>query len=219
MGCIFRTLSDWFCERLSRCQAGLKTCVSKCATVPRQARWMTVSARLTPPPSRCWSRTKSGLYEVRDADDHELHGPDNFFAAALHALPDAEREALGYQINQWETLKQSVLRSPLSHDRFRSILADNPLRKPKYDPETMKLRGGMQGFSQNLRRVGGTPDRARTAPVASPRLERNRHSNLSGAQRQREHTRGASGGSLKPSSINSTAAFDAGWIHPSTRSA
>jgi len=100
-------------------------------------------------------KNEEGLYEARNADDHELHGPDNFFAAALHALPDAEREALGYQINQWETLKQSVLRSPLSHDRFRSILADNPLRKPKYDPDTMKLRGGMQGFSQQLRRVGG----------------------------------------------------------------
>lgn len=100
-------------------------------------------------------KNEDGLYEARDADDHELHGPDNLIAAVLHALPDAEREALGYQINQWQTLRQSVLRSPLSHHRFRTILADNPLRKPKYDPETMKLRGGMQGFPQSLRRVAG----------------------------------------------------------------
>jgi hypothetical protein len=98
-------------------------------------------------------KNEDGLYEARDEHDHELHVPDNLFAAVLHALPDAERDALGYQINQWETLGQSVHRSPLSHDRFRTTLADNPLRKPKYDPETMKLRGGMQGFTQRLRRV------------------------------------------------------------------
>lgn len=100
-------------------------------------------------------KNEDGLYEARDEDDHELHGPDNLFAAVLHALPDAERDALGYQINQWRTLRQSVQRFPLSHDRFRAILADNPLRKPKFDPATMKLRGGMEGFSQQFRRVTG----------------------------------------------------------------
>ena len=57
-------------------------------------------------------RNEDGLYAARDEDDRELHGPDGLFAAVLHALPDAEREALGYQINQWQTLRQSVQRSP-----------------------------------------------------------------------------------------------------------
>jgi len=99
-------------------------------------------------------KNEDGLYEARDEDDRELHGPDNLFAAVLHALPNAERDALGYQINQWQTLRQAVQRSPLNHDSFRPSLVDNPLRKPQYDPQTMKLRGGMEGFSQ-LRRVAG----------------------------------------------------------------
>ncbi len=48
-------------------------------------------------------KNEDGLYEARDEDDRELHGPDNLFAAVLHALPNAERDALGYQINQWQT--------------------------------------------------------------------------------------------------------------------
>ncbi|MGE8186728.1 NEL-type E3 ubiquitin ligase domain-containing protein [Pseudomonas sp. NPDC086278] len=91
-------------------------------------------------------RNENGLYEARNDNDHELHGPDSLFAAVLHALPDAEREALGYRINQSEALKQAVLRSPLSHETFRAILAEHPLRRLKFDPETMKLRGGMRGF-------------------------------------------------------------------------
>ncbi|MHC8289216.1 dermonecrotic toxin domain-containing protein [Pseudomonas sp. XS1P51] len=100
-------------------------------------------------------KNQDGLYEARSADDHVLHGPDNLFAAVLHALPDAERDALGYTISQTETLRQIVQRSPLSHDKLRAILADNPAQRLKYDPETMKLRGGMQGFSQTLRRATG----------------------------------------------------------------
>jgi Leucine-rich repeat (LRR) protein len=96
-------------------------------------------------------KNEDGLYEARSEDDHELHGPDNVLAAVLHALPDAEREALGYQINQWEALGQAVRRSPLNHEKFRAILADHPVRRLKFDPETMKLRGGMQGF----RRLSG----------------------------------------------------------------
>ncbi|MHC8331051.1 dermonecrotic toxin domain-containing protein [Pseudomonas sp. LB3P25] len=100
-------------------------------------------------------KNEDGLYAARSEDDHELHGPDNLLAAVLHALPDAEREALGYEINQWQTIRLAVLRSPLTHDKFRVILADNPVRTLKFDPETMHLRGGMQGFSQGLRRASG----------------------------------------------------------------
>lgn len=100
-------------------------------------------------------QNEDGLYEARDEDDHELHGPDNLFAAVLHALPDAEREALGFQINQWAALRQAVQRSPLAHDKLKVILADNPVRTLKFDPETMKLRGGMQGFPLRLRQVAG----------------------------------------------------------------
>jgi hypothetical protein len=89
---------------------------------------------------------QDGLYEARDSHDQHLHGENTLYAAILHALPDAEREALGFEINQGELLRNSVARSPLSHDRFRSILRENPLRRPAFDREHMRLRGGMPGY-------------------------------------------------------------------------
>jgi hypothetical protein len=93
-------------------------------------------------------------YNARDADDHHLHGADDLFSSVLHALPDAERKALGYEINQGAILKHTVQNAPLARDRLRPMLADNPLRKPAYDPETMKLRGGMPA-TQGIRRSTG----------------------------------------------------------------
>ncbi len=97
--------------------------------------------------------SKSGKYEARDADDLHLNSPNDLYVSVLHALPDAERDALGYQINQGATLKQAVLQGPFARDRFTALLADNPVRKPHYDPLTMRLRGGMRGISHGLRRV------------------------------------------------------------------
>lgn len=99
--------------------------------------------------------SENGKYEARDANDLHLYGPDDLYGSILHALPDAERDALGYQINQGATLKQAVLQDPLPRDRFTALLADNPVRKPHYDPLTMRLRGGMRGVSQGLGQVTG----------------------------------------------------------------
>jgi len=96
-----------------------------------------------------------GLYEARDVADRHLHGADTLFASVLHALPDAQRSALGYEINQGAALRHAVQRAPMARDALRLILADNPIRKPFYDPETMKLRGGMQGYFQALRADSG----------------------------------------------------------------
>lgn len=87
-----------------------------------------------------------GKFEARDAQDQHLHGADELYGAVLHALPDAERKALGYEINQGTQLKDAVQRQPLDHERFAEILQDASVRKPAYDPQTMKLRGGMQGY-------------------------------------------------------------------------
>nr|WP_180204061.1 DUF6543 domain-containing protein [Pseudomonas sp. SbOxS1]NYU03887.1 hypothetical protein [Pseudomonas sp. SbOxS1] len=99
--------------------------------------------------------SENGQYEARDADDLHLHGPDDLYASVLHALPDAERDALGYQINQGATLKQTIQQAPLPRDRFNVLLADNPIRKPSYDPVTMRLRGGMRGAFRGLDQARG----------------------------------------------------------------
>ncbi|MGL6244006.1 dermonecrotic toxin domain-containing protein [Pseudomonas sp.] len=95
-----------------------------------------------------------GSYEARDAENNHLHGADDLFSSVLHALPDAERRALGFEINQGATLKRAVQDAPLARDKLRPMLADNPLRKPAYDPETMKLRGGMFA-PQGIQRLTG----------------------------------------------------------------
>ena len=91
---------------------------------------------------------EDGRYQARDERDQHLHGSDDFFASLLHALPDNERMALGYDIFEGERLRSDVRRSPLDRQQFESLLNEHPLRKPAYDPQTMRLRGGMQGYRQ-----------------------------------------------------------------------
>jgi len=87
-----------------------------------------------------------GGYQARDESNQHLHGTDDFFASLLRALPDKERRALGYDIFEGERLKLDLQRSPLDREQFESVLSEYPVRKPAYDPETMRLRGGMRGY-------------------------------------------------------------------------
>ncbi|MBK5397899.1 hypothetical protein JFU47_14480 [Pseudomonas sp. TH39(2020)] len=93
---------------------------------------------------------EDGLYQARDADDQHLHGTDDLYASVLHALPDTQRTALGYEVHEGVQLKDAVRRSPLSHERMEPILLEQPIRKPVYDPKTMRLRGGMLGYFREL---------------------------------------------------------------------
>ncbi|WP_130903995.1 NEL-type E3 ubiquitin ligase domain-containing protein [Pseudomonas sp. Sample_22] len=104
---------------------------------------------------------EDGLYQARDANDHHLHGTDDLYASVLHALPDNERNALGYDIHENARLKEAVRRSPLSHEQFEPILLEQPIRKPLYDLQAMRLPGGMLGYLREL--VGG---RAEQSPQA-----------------------------------------------------
>ncbi|ROM96105.1 dermonecrotic toxin domain-containing protein [Pseudomonas brassicacearum] len=97
--------------------------------------------------------SEDGQYQARDDEDNHLHGPDNLYASVLHALPDVERNALGYEINQGTQLRHAIQKAPLPRDSLSSLLADSPIRKPAYDPATMKLRGGMQGITQGVRQL------------------------------------------------------------------
>jgi len=89
---------------------------------------------------------ENGLYSARDEQGLHLHSAEDLYSAVLHALPDKQRQALGFDIFQGERLKHAIQRSPLSHEQFERVLLDNPIRKPAYDPENMRLRGGMQGY-------------------------------------------------------------------------
>ncbi|KAF2392514.1 dermonecrotic toxin domain-containing protein [Pseudomonas frederiksbergensis] len=92
---------------------------------------------------------EEGTFEARDHRDQHLHGADDIYSAVLHALPDAEREALGFEIVEGARLKETVQRQPLAREELSSILEDYPTFKPAYDPEHMKLPGGMWGYRFN----------------------------------------------------------------------
>lgn len=91
---------------------------------------------------------EQGLHHARDEQAQHLHGADDFYAAVLHALPDSERKALGFEIYQGDKLKQAIQRTPLIQERFAPVLEQFPIRKPAYDPTVMRLRGGMPIFSR-----------------------------------------------------------------------
>ena len=53
-------------------------------------------------------------YSARDALNQELHGPDDLYSALLHALPDRERNQLGFpHVGQGGELKARVHQAPL----------------------------------------------------------------------------------------------------------
>ncbi|MGF6088419.1 dermonecrotic toxin domain-containing protein [Pseudomonas sp. 18173] len=91
---------------------------------------------------------EQGKYEARDALDQHLHGADNLFAAVLHALPDSQRVALGFEIHESARLERLVRARPLARSKLEPMLLANPIRKPAYDPAVMRLRGGMPGYAR-----------------------------------------------------------------------
>ena len=90
---------------------------------------------------------------IYTADDHYvptdngvLFGETDFYTAVLQALPDSARNALGIHIAQGPTLRQAIARHALHPSHLRALLGEIPSGKPAYDPSTMRLRGGMQGY-------------------------------------------------------------------------
>jgi hypothetical protein len=82
---------------------------------------------------------EDGRYEARDALDQHLHGADTLYAAVLHALPDQQRVALGYEIHDAAGLEQAIKARPLDRSVFEPVLRDNPVLKPSYDPSVSAL--------------------------------------------------------------------------------
>lgn len=97
------------------------------------------------PIQRFLVRTASGEY-VPETDTGTLFDATDFYTAILQALPDAQREALNLQIAQVDVLKQHLRQYALSRDALSPLLSDAPIRKPTYDPDLMRLPGGMGGY-------------------------------------------------------------------------
>lgn len=75
-------------------------------------------------------------YSARDARDQELHGPDDLYAALLHALPDAERHQLGFpNTKQGNALKNAVRQQPLLQRQLVSAHMEPPRTALDLNPE------------------------------------------------------------------------------------
>lgn len=102
-------------------------------------------------------------YETYDALGQELHGPDDLYASVLHALPDAERKALGFpSTHQASGLKQHLLQHPLpSRAALEKLLGLPPIR-PGYKLP-MRLADGRIGYPLSGHGTGTGVQRSRSA--------------------------------------------------------
>ncbi|WP_109514024.1 NEL-type E3 ubiquitin ligase domain-containing protein [Pseudomonas ovata] len=97
-------------------------------------------------------------YEPRDADNLHLDGRDTLFAAILHALPDAQRQALGVaHVSQGADLQALIRQRPLPRRQARSALGMQPVKPGFRSP--MRLADGRIGYPLSGR---GHPDWAFT---------------------------------------------------------
>ncbi|MGY2375452.1 dermonecrotic toxin domain-containing protein [Pseudomonas sp. SDO524_S393] len=96
------------------------------------------------PVRRTLVRLDSGLYAPYEGS-HALFGETDLYGAILHALPDAQRKALGIEIHDGLKLRQHLARGPLARDTLR-VLLDTPKAEPMRI-ETLRLLGNTEGYA------------------------------------------------------------------------
>ncbi|UZE10568.1 dermonecrotic toxin domain-containing protein [Pseudomonas sp. B21-053] len=89
---------------------------------------------------------EDGDYQAFDEFGQQLSGAEDFYNSLLRALPDSERKGLNLQTGQGPQLKQVITENALSHAELQDILSQQPLLKPNYDPNVMRLPGGTDGY-------------------------------------------------------------------------
>lgn len=89
-------------------------------------------------------RADDGTYQVHDS--YQL--PADFYTTLLQALPEADRHALGLSREDGQALKRRIAEHAMDRPALRKLFAKHPHRKPFYDPTTMRLPGGTEGYSR-----------------------------------------------------------------------
>ncbi|VVM48452.1 hypothetical protein PS662_00667 [Pseudomonas fluorescens] len=85
----------------------------------------------------------------------------DFYHAVLQALPESERTALGGSVAEAKAFKQQIAQQAIKQPGLRTLFAKNPHRKPFYDPTTMRLPGGTDGYRRNHGKTPTFDDRVR----------------------------------------------------------
>ncbi|WP_419711844.1 dermonecrotic toxin domain-containing protein [Pseudomonas sp. NFX224] len=86
-------------------------------------------------------RDESGKYEVRDAENRQIHAADDLLPALLQAMGRDGRRALGYRSGDTEFFKQWIIAKIETPSERRTVLATPPIRTVA-EHETMLLVRG-----------------------------------------------------------------------------
>lgn len=113
-------------------------------------------------------RAEDGTYQVHQ-DTGSTQG--SFYQALFRALPESQRNKLNPLIADARTLKQRIAEHALDQPALRRLFAKNPHRKPFYDPTTMRLPGGAEGYSRIDRETPTLNDRVREVYPNLPQEE------------------------------------------------
>ncbi|WLG43694.1 dermonecrotic toxin domain-containing protein [Pseudomonas sp. FP1740] len=87
--------------------------------------------------------------------------PGDFYQALFQTLPQAHRNAFSPAIADAQVLRQRIAENALDQPTLRTLFARHPHRKPYYDPTTMRLPGGAQGYDRGNRMTPTLNDRVR----------------------------------------------------------
>jgi Leucine-rich repeat (LRR) protein len=119
------------------------------------------------PRLRTLVRAEDGTYQVHPHAEQPL----DFYRAILQALPDAERNALSLSGEDGELLKQRIADHAKDQSGLRTLFAKHPHRKPFYDPTTMRLPGGTEGYRRSSQTAPTLNDRIREVYPSLPEEE------------------------------------------------
>ena len=85
-------------------------------------------------------RSPDGRYTPQD-NSGELSGATDLYSAVLHALPDAERNALGLHIGQGPALRLALRTHALKRAPLRTLISAQPARAPTDTRTHLRLLG------------------------------------------------------------------------------
>lgn len=105
-------------------------------------KWLQIGSN-DAPLLRTLVRTADGRYVPHD-EKGPLFGETDLYTATLSALPDAQRNALGFHVNQGPALQQRLRLHPLPRDELRKVLEPEMIRPPSR--ETLHALGMDAGY-------------------------------------------------------------------------
>jgi hypothetical protein len=86
-------------------------------------------------------RDESGQYEVRDAEDRQIHAADDLLPSLLQAMGKDGRSALGYRADDTEFFKQWIIARIETPGERRAVLATPPIRSVAEHETLLLVRG------------------------------------------------------------------------------